>query len=208
MAGFRGDGGRRTAEASSPWHVPPMGAEQDLEDAPVVESDELVVPAAPQVWAPVPDGAPTPRVALPPGGRHIFAWVGAHGGAGTTSLARGSGTGADLTRSWPAPALGWPRAAALVCRSNNAGLDAAARLIQEVVSGVVDDVDLAALVVVADAPGKPPKPIRTRIHELAGTVPQLLQVPWIESWREYPYTVQASVQTVATQIVTFTKENS
>ncbi|MEJ7831580.1 MAG: DUF6668 family protein [Nocardioides sp.] len=129
-------------------------------------------------------------------------WVGAHGGAGVTSLA--ATTGVALTRCWPDPTLGWPAKVAVVCRSNAAGLDAAAQAIQEVVSDTVPDLQLVALVVVADAPKRPSRRITARIHELAATVSTVVHVPWITSWREDPYSPQPAVTKAATTIA---KEN-
>ena len=153
------------------------------------------------VAAPRPPGDPLPRVTgpAPTTTPQPFTWVGAHGGAGASSLAA-TGTGADLTAAWPDPAFGWPSAVAVVCRSNMAGLDAAARLLQEAAAGLVPDLHVVALVVVDDQPARHSKKIRTRIRELGGTVPHVFRVPWINSWREEPYKPARSTAKVAVRI--------
>ncbi|WP_215817139.1 DUF6668 family protein [Pimelobacter sp. 30-1] len=142
----------------------------------------------------------TPRVTWrPPVPGAAFTWVSAHGGAGSTSLARSSGEGIDLTSCWPDPGMGWPAAVALVCRSDAAGVAAAARMLAEAASGSAAGLKIVALVVVADIATKPPKAVRERIYELSSTVPQLVRVPWVRSWRETPYQRQnAAVEAAAT----------
>lgn len=186
-----------TGAAGSPWQVPPMGSgEAPPDEATDAVPDQGGEPRERVVSATPPDTL-LGRVGRPPGGRHLFTWVSAHGGAGATSLARASGTGADLTGEWPAPDLGWPTVVALVCRSNAAGLQAAGRLLREAASGQLPDLEVAALVVVADAPTKPSKQIRQRIHELSGAAPRLVRVPWIAAWRDAPYTPDPAISDVA-----------
>jgi len=152
------------------------------------------------VAAPAPRWTLTPRADHPPAGAGEFVWVGAHGGAGVSSLASASGLGLVLSRQWPAPELGWPPHTVLVCRSNAAGYTAAARLIQEWASGSVPGTHLMALVVVADSPTKPTRALKARLHELSGAVPVVLTVPWITTWRETPYTPNPTVTRVAASV--------
>ncbi|WP_193614287.1 DUF6668 family protein [Nocardioides lijunqiniae] len=110
-------------------------------------------------------------------------WIGAHGGAGARSLAAATGVGVvggehevtTETQDGPPQVL-------VVARSDARGLDAAAETVRTVPGGV----QLIGLVISADAPGRPPRAIRTRIHELSGTVPHLVTIPWISQWRLTP----------------------
>lgn len=133
-------------------------------------------------------------------------WVSAHGGAGSTSLARASGIGLDLTGLWPSPPHGWPAHAAVVCRSNAAGLHAGSRLLAEAASGQLGDLDVVALVVVADAPSKLSRSLRTRVRELGGTVREVVHVPWIEAWRDNPYTPERAATAAAATVAALTNK--
>ncbi|MFY0409914.1 DUF6668 family protein, partial [Solicola sp. PLA-1-18] len=101
------------------------------------------------------------------------------------------------TSTWPDPALGWPTAVALVCRTNTAGLNAAGRMLQEWASRSVPDLDVVALVAVADAPGRLPHLLRRRLAETQAAVPHLITVPWLSQWREHPYVADPTASAVA-----------
>ncbi|MEJ7832967.1 MAG: DUF6668 family protein [Nocardioides sp.] len=171
----------------SRWAVGPIEPETPSR---VTESGAGAESPTHQLWSRTPDPCPALTAS--------FVWVGAHGGAGVTSLA--ATTGVALTRCWPDPSLGWPAQVAVVCRSNAAGFDTALRAIQEVVAGAVPDLLVVALVVVADAPKPPSRRTLARIHELAAIVPTVVEVPWITSWREDPYTPQPAVTGAATAV--------
>lgn len=190
-------------EAASPWTVPAIGAApEETSSGDKIEPDALahvfavhaprrpLALAAAEAGGQVVDPGGIDRVAQAPDDRSApFVWLSAHGGAGATSLARSSGVGLELTRQWPAPELGWPGCVAVVCRSNAAGLDAAAGVLAAAAADEAGPgVWVGALVVVDDAPTRVSRAIRARIYELAGTVPRLVRVPWISSWRDSPYT--------------------
>lgn len=111
-------------------------------------------------------------------------WVGAHGGAGETTLA-------GLVPSWQAAHHAWPRVpgypapsrVVLTARSNVNGLRAAQSAATQWAAGLAPFVQLIGLVIVADAPGKTPKPIRELTHLVSGGVPRTWHVPWNEAWR-------------------------
>lgn len=192
----------------SPWAVAPISSPCPTPHTMPGATD---TPAEPSrvVAAPVPAGSLTAQVEEPPAHPATFVWVAAHGGAGVSSLASASEAGLALSQRWPAPALGWPRRAVVVCRSNAAGYTAAGRLIQEWASGSVpDQVTVSALVVMADSPVKPTRLLRARLHELSGAVPQVLTVPWIAAWRDTPYSANPAVTKVAAVVAALTKEKS
>jgi hypothetical protein len=194
-------------ESESPWSVASIS---DVEAGPeippitdIADRQRLLIAAPP------PRGALTARTKNAPGSAAEFVWLGAHGGSGVSSLAIVSGQGVALTGQWPDPALGWPHLVAVVCRSNGSGFTSAARLIQEWASASVPGIELVALVVVADAPTKLTRGLKARLHELSGTVPQVLTVPWIAAWRDGPASVHPAVTEVASCLAALiTKEKS
>lgn len=189
----------------SRWDIGPI-SESGLDDP--QEPVTPLPPARPPVAAPRNSAAVIPIVEHYSPGLADFVWVGAHGGSGVSSLAMVSGEGLELSQMWPAPALGWPRSVALVCRTSASGLDDAARFLHAWAAHAVPGVDVVALVTVADSPGRLPKALRTRIHELSGVVPTTFNVPWIPTWREVPRAPDKSVlRTAAAVKALATKEN-
>ncbi|MEU8131905.1 DUF6668 family protein [Streptodolium elevatio] len=110
-------------------------------------------------------------------------WVGVHGGAGVGSLQACAPQSADGDRAWPVPEGQGTARVVLVCRSNFGGLRAAQSAVRQWAAGVVPNVAVLGLVVVADAPGRLPKPLRDLTTLVAGGVPLLWSVPWVEPWR-------------------------
>jgi hypothetical protein len=91
---------------------------------------------------------------------------------------------------WPAAGHGWPLApgikasrAVVVARSNTRGLRAEQLAATQWASGLVPHVQVVGLVVVADAPGRLPRPLREFAQLVAGGFPRTWTVPWIEAWR-------------------------
>ena len=112
-------------------------------------------------------------------------WQPAHGGAGTTTLRLACGLGVE-----PAGLVddsSSPRASAVVvtARTHAIGLIRAQELAYKFsaqVPSASDDV-LAGLVLVADAPGRLPKPLAELSHLVSGGYPVTWWVPWVEAWR-------------------------
>jgi hypothetical protein len=112
-------------------------------------------------------------------------WLGVHGGAGVNTLVSFLPGGLDAYRRWPAPQLhAGPGAVILVCRTHAYGL-ARARdaMSQWQVGDVPEGLLLAGLVAVADAPGKLPRRQAEVLRLLAGAVPRLWTVPWLDELR-------------------------
>ena len=110
-------------------------------------------------------------------------WVGTHGGAGESSLAA-------LVPEWASAGHGWPRTpgvasarVVLTARSNLRGLRAAQVAATQWASGLVPHVQVLGLVVIADAPGRLPRPLREYAQLVSGGVPRTWTLPWIETWR-------------------------
>jgi len=111
--------------------------------------------------------------------------VGVHGGAGESTLA-------SLIPGSQAAGHAWPHLQAnsyvdtrvvLVARSNAAGLEAARKAATHWASGALADITLLGLVIIADAPGRLPKPLRHLADHVAGAPPRTWRMPWVEAWR-------------------------
>ncbi len=109
-----------------------------------------------------------------------FSWVGTHGGAGVSTLAAVYG-GHDSGRSWPGP--GGPPSVLLVARTHAAGLDTVAGAVEIFRRGQAPPgLDLDGVVLVADAPGRLPRPLAQRVKSLEAVI-DVYRVPWVPSWR-------------------------
>ncbi|MFD7873812.1 hypothetical protein ACFV5G_06725 [Streptomyces sp. NPDC059766] len=109
-------------------------------------------------------------------------WVKAHGGAGVTSLVEVLG-GTDVGARWPDPARGEPRRIVLVGRTSARGLRSVSQALGALKDGrAPQGLDLLAVVLVADAPGRLPLGLLRRIRVLRSAVP-VRRVPWIPAWR-------------------------
>ncbi|WP_433241145.1 DUF6668 family protein [Actinomadura nitritigenes] len=133
------------------------------------------------------DRAPAPQSALglvTYSGQGPDVWLSScHGGAGTSTLAALLTNSASAGRYWPVPAPPGRSRVLLVARSHAAGLLAAQGAVAQWASGVLPGVQLLGLVVVADAPGKRPKPLSDLVRLIAGGVPRLWELPWVEAFR-------------------------
>ncbi|WP_405617755.1 DUF6668 family protein [Streptomyces sp. NBC_00076] len=140
-------------------------------------------PLGPEIWIRGPVPAPEP---VPPEPVHAsatprrYSFVGAHGGAGTSTLATVYG-GHDCGRDWPEPAA--PRSVLLVARTHASGLRSALRTLEVFRHGEAPPgLDLDAVVLVADAPGRLPRPLAQRIKVIEAVI-DVYRVPWVSAWR-------------------------
>jgi hypothetical protein len=111
--------------------------------------------------------------------------VGTHGGAGESSLAAlvEGWSGAD--RSWPASSSpDGVCSCVLIARTNAYGLRAAQIALRQWASRALGThTQLLGLVMVPDAPGRLPRPLRDLSAHVAGGAPRSWHFPWIEEWR-------------------------
>jgi hypothetical protein len=143
-------------------------------------------PGGPEIWirGPVDEGGPRrgPATARGTAGPRRFAWVATHGGAGTTTLAGVFG-GHDTGRNWPRPDAGEPASVLLVGRTHATGLEALVHTIEVFRRGEAPPgLDLDAVVLVADAPGRLPRPLAQRA-KLIDSMIDVYRVPWVPAWR-------------------------
>lgn len=116
------------------------------------------------------DRAPSAGVAL----------LGAHGGAGVSSLLRAGldEIAVDAERRWPHAG-----AVVLVARTSTSGLEWARDLARQHASGLAGDVELLGLVLVPDAPGRFPARTAGLRDLTAGAFARTWHLPWLEEWR-------------------------
>jgi hypothetical protein len=108
--------------------------------------------------------------------------VGAHGGAGTTSLAHAVAAFGDAGQQWPAEdEYPW---SVIVARTTREGLEAAHDTALQAQAGKSGDCKVLGVILVADAPGKIPKAIEQRMTVLERVVPTIWTVDYHPSWRE------------------------
>ncbi|MGW6015959.1 DUF6668 family protein [Streptomyces sp. NPDC055210] len=125
---------------------------------------------------------PTPNTSSNTDQASAVSWVNAHGGAGATTFAAALG-GVDLGQSWPNFALGNPGRFFLLARTHAAGLQAASRRMEALRSqNHPPGIELIAVVLVADAPGRLPSELSRRVKVLRSAAPSFI-VPWIPAWR-------------------------
>ena len=121
-----------------------------------------------------------------PLGTQALLWLSAHGGSGVTTLQAATGLGGDNTYLLPVAEGLCPVLMLVVARTHAHGLLCAQQLAVQAASS--DDLasatyHLAGLVLVADAPGKLPKPLAELAHLISGGYPRTWRVPYVEAWR-------------------------
>lgn len=124
--------------------------------------------------------------------------VGAHGGAGTSTIAAISGL-AESTASRPQASS--TTSYVIVARTSASGLTAARHLLREAV--LQSQADVLGLVLVPDAPGRLPKPLRELVDLTTGAAPRVWTARWVEDLRfatEPPHTVPAPLQNLVTSL--------
>ncbi|MEU5244313.1 hypothetical protein AB0G81_09410 [Streptomyces asoensis] len=136
----------------------------------------------PEIWirGPVaaPDPVPVPYAAVAAPRR--FSWVSTHGGAGGSTLAAVYG-GRDCGRGWPG--AGDPPSVLLVARTHAAGLASALRAVESFRRGEAPHgLDLDAVVLVADAPGRLPRELVRQVRVIESVI-DVYRVPWVTDWR-------------------------
>jgi hypothetical protein len=165
----------------NPWITSPAtdNAEEEAQDA--------HLPPAAVIRAPLrgviePDAAD--RLARRTVSGSAALWVtGAHGGSGESRIADLL-EGARVTdHCWPVLQDGSKPRVLLACRADMRGLTAAQSALTQWASGAAPELNLLGLAVLADAPGKTPKPLRDFAAIVGGGAPRLWTLPWVEAWR-------------------------
>jgi len=166
-----------------PTAPPPPPPPERVEPSPVL-GDELAARFGPQepltnVTAPTGSGVPSEPVSADP-----LLWVvGVHGGSGASTVAALCGEDVlELPQRLPLTPAGAPAPRVLlVARTHATGLHYAGWMASHWASGQ-SGVVLLGLVVLDDAPRLPPVLV-AEIKRVAGMVPALWHLPWVEAWR-------------------------
>jgi hypothetical protein len=172
------------SEASNPWVSRPVAAPStEIAPTTITPAFGSTGATAPQRGVPAPDSADQLWTVRQPQAAPLW-WIGCHGGAGESSLARLVPQWRAAGHSWPLVASqGAPSLGVLVARSNVSGLRAAQFAATQWAAGQVPHVDVVGLVIIADAPGRLPKPLKELADLVSGGVPRTWKIPWIEGWR-------------------------
>ena len=171
---------------ANPWLI---GPEQPAQSKiPIVppspRREKRLGASAPQPGVPGPDTADRLPQRTTAGPAAVW-WLGVHGGAGETTRALLAAGTRPANHAWPIPGTrGTTHRVVLVARTNYAGLTAAQHAAMEWASSTLDDgVQLVGLVLMPDAPGRLPKPLRELEQIISGGVPRVWRMPWVDVWR-------------------------
>jgi hypothetical protein len=173
---------------ANPWLTgPEQPVAQDDSPPPATRRATRLGATAPQSGVPVPDMAdrlPRRAAAWPA----TIWWLGVHGGAGESTLAALASGTRPADHAWPLPSANiTTHHVVLVARTNYSGLIAAQRAATEWAAKTLPQgVMLAGLVLISDAPGRLPKPLRELEQVIAGGVPRVWHLPWVDAWRLAP----------------------
>lgn len=130
---------------------------------------------------PLPMLTAAPALPILPTEQTAQLWVvGAHGGSGESTLADVVASWLPAEHAWPDTPL--PAVCVLTARTSAPGLLAAQAALRQWAAGDTP-VELAGLVLLADAPGALPRPLRELATLIAGGAPRCWSIPWIERWR-------------------------
>lgn len=106
--------------------------------------------------------------------------VGAHGGAGVTTLSRILAPMGDAGGAWPAGEEN--PYCALVCRSTATGLERAHQAALQARAGHAGDIVLLGIVIIDDVPGKTPKALAQKVSVIAEHF-RIWRIPYLEQLR-------------------------
>lgn len=109
--------------------------------------------------------------------------VGAHGGSGESRLASLIPNAYATGHAWPDLPAGISRPSVLVARGDITGLLAARSAAAQWARGLAGPSQLVGLVIMADVPGKMPRPLHDFLAVISGGVPRCWPFPFIDSWR-------------------------
>lgn len=197
--------------STNPWvQSPHRGGETGEIGAPCAGVATPLVASAPPPLMPQADTVPTPSRGLPRRSPDVLRatvalwWVGAHGGAGESTLEQLLEGSRAMGHAWPHAEVGETPLppVILVARTSAHGLRSAQLAATEWASGDVA-VNLHGLVLIADAPGRLPKPLKDFSQVIAGGVPRVWRLPWVEAWRQGE---PVSADTAPKRIVAFLDE--
>ncbi|MFC4066729.1 DUF6668 family protein [Actinoplanes subglobosus] len=108
-------------------------------------------------------------------------WVGCHGGAGVTTMAKLTGIGVEMGAAWPQVPPDWRLPpVVLVARASAAGMRAAEAVVEQ--CRRTAGTDVMGLVVVDASPKRPPRIVTERLQLIRGWLPAIWRVGWVETF--------------------------
>lgn len=111
----------------------------------------------------------------------LFALLGAHGGAGVSTLAAMWSPAADTRQQWPASAR-TTRRVLVVAREHMTGIAAAADVLRAAHDGLTPPgVSVCGLITVATGPGRPHKDVTRYAGTVAELAPHTYRIPWLKA---------------------------
>ncbi|AOT05909.1 DUF6668 family protein [Arthrobacter sp. U41] len=169
-------------QSLNPWITRPAPADGADTASPDAHLPQAAVISAPLRGMVEPDAAD--RLARRTVTGSAALWVtGSHGGSGENRIADLIDGARPTYHCWPVLQDGSKPRVLLVCRTDMRGLTAAQSALTQWASGAAPEVDLLGLAVLADAPGKTPKPLRDFAAIVGGGAPRSWALPWVEAWR-------------------------
>ncbi len=110
-------------------------------------------------------------------------FLGAHGGAGESTLARLFARFAPAGHAWPLAPHGWPPPRVVLCaRTNFWGMRAAQAAMRDWSANYRRHVEVLGLVLVADRPGRLPRSLSDFQRDLEGAAANVWRLPWVDRW--------------------------
>ena len=169
-------------QSLNPWITRPAPADGAEPASPGAHLPAAAVISAPLRGMVEPDAAD--RLAARTVSGSAVLWVtGTHGGSGESRIADLINGARVTDHCWPVIEDESKPRVLLVCRADMHGLTAAQSALTQWASGAAPELDLLGLAVLADAPGKTPKPLRDFAAIVGGGAPRLWTLPWVEAWR-------------------------
>ncbi len=126
------------------------------------------------------------RAATAAGGVPRYWLLGAHGGAGVSTLAWLLPHAADCCRWWPVPVRGETPFTVLVARETVSGLAAADALVRQHHAGLAGGSRIVGMVTVAARPGRTPTVIRRDLRLYSALVERWWRIGWHEDLIQQP----------------------
>ena len=121
------------------------------------------------------------RILDPAEGRSLCWWLGVHGGAGETTLAHLFAGVRAAEHEWPV-STGRRVSVVLIARTNFWGMSAAMAAMRDWSGNYRDQVDVLGLVLVADRPGRLPRPLLDLQRHVEAGHDATWHLPWVERW--------------------------
>lgn len=119
------------------------------------------------------------------GGTSPLWLISAHGGAGVTTLCALDASFRDAQQRWPQDHWSYETGSAcvVVARTSASGLTAAQGVLANWADGGAGSARLLGLILIDDAPGKLPKPLRDFARVVSGGAPRTWRITWNHAWR-------------------------